>query len=95
MGCIGIVLALLVPRVFMVFIWLLTNWFQVAFNTALWPILGFLFMPYTTLAYLAAVLNTGGNVNGLWIVLIVIAAVVDLGHWGGTRHYRRRRVVRV
>lgn len=94
MGCILVVLGLLLPRVVMVFIWLLTDWFSQAFTTMLWPILGFLFMPYTTLAYMAAMLNTGGSVSGMWLVLVVVAALVDLGHWGGTRHYHGRRVVR-
>jgi hypothetical protein len=94
MGCLLVVLALLLPRVVMVFIWLLTNWFQAVFKTLLWPILGFLFMPYTTLAYVAAMLNTGGNIAGGWLVLIIVAAVVDVGHWGHAgRYHRRRRVV--
>jgi hypothetical protein len=93
MGCILVVLALLLPRVLMGFIALLTNWFSLAFKTWLWPILGFLFMPYTTLAYMAAMLNAGGNVSGGWLVLVIIAAIVDVGHWGGTRHFHRRRRV--
>ncbi len=94
MGCILVVLALLVPRVVMAFIYLLTNWFSVVFTTWLWPVLGFIFLPYTTLAYMAAALNTGGNISGAWLVLLIVAVVVDLSHWGGTgRYHRRRRVL--
>ena len=92
MGCILVVLALLVPRVVMVAIFLLTSWFGKAFETWVWPVLGFLFMPYTTLAYMAAVLNTGpGAITPGWLVLIVIAVLADVGHWGGGYRYRRRR----
>ena len=94
MGCILAVLALVLPRVLMFFIWLLTDWFSVAFTTWVWPLLGFFFMPYTTLAYLAAMVNAG-QVSGLWLALVVVAAIVDIAHWGGTRKIHRRRVVRV
>jgi hypothetical protein len=56
MGCLLPCLAVLMPRVVMFFIVLLTNWFALAYQTVLWPLLGFFFMPYTTLAYMAAML---------------------------------------
>lgn len=91
MGCILLVVALAVPRVLMVAAYLLTDWFGRAFATPLWPILGFLFMPYTTLAYLATMLNNQHSVTGGWLIILLIAAVVDLGHLGGGgRSYRRR-----
>ena len=71
MGCIVTCLALMAPRVVMAFILLLTSWFSRAFETWHWPLLGFLFMPYTTLAYMAAMLH-GGSVNGGWLALVVV-----------------------
>jgi hypothetical protein len=47
-------------------------------------------MPYTTLAYMAAMLNNHHNVNGGWLVLVVIAVFVDLGGQGGSARGRRR-----
>ena len=38
--CLLVLASLVVPRVVMVFIWLLTDWFSQAFETALWPLLG-------------------------------------------------------
>jgi hypothetical protein len=93
MGCIYLILALLVPRLLMVFILLLTDWFSVAYDTFLWPLLGFVFMPYTTLAYMGAMLNAN-EVSGIWLVLVVVAAIVDVGHLGGSgraAHGRRGR----
>ena len=89
MGCLIAVVALAVPRVFIVFAFLLTDWFGRAFQTSVWPILGFVFMPYTTLAYLAAMLKNNHTLSGGWLVLLVVAIVVDAGHWGGAT-YRRR-----
>ncbi len=93
MGCIFILLALLAPRVTMVFIWFLTDWFARVFQTWLWPVLGFILLPYTTLAYMVAMITNPGQVNDLWLVIIAVAAVVDIAHWGGGYRYRRHRHV--
>ena len=90
MGCLYVVVALAVPRVLMVFAFLLTNWFERAFQTCMWPFLGFLFLPYTTLAYMAAMLNNHHTLSGGWLALLIVAVVIDAGHWGGGATYRRR-----
>jgi len=82
MGCLLTIVALMMPRLVMFFIWLLTGWFGRAFDTVVWPVLGFLFMPYTTLAYMAAMLNHH-SVSGGWLALVIAGVLVDLGHWGG------------
>jgi hypothetical protein len=89
--CLVVLLALLLPRLAMVLIFLLSDWFSAVFAGPLLPILGFLLFPYTTLAYMAAILNAHG-VHGLWWVLLIVAFLADLGHWGtGHRHVGRRR----
>jgi hypothetical protein len=93
MPCLLVVVGLFLPRVVMALIWLLSSWFSAAYDTVLWPVLGFLFMPYTTLAYMGAMLNNNKSVDGLWLVVVVIAVLADLGFIGGGRHYywvRRR-----
>ena len=90
-GCIFALLALAVPRVLMILAFLLTNWFSRAFETQVWPLMGFVFMPYTTLAYMAAMLNNNHTLSGGWLALFIVAIVVDVGHhWGGGVKYRRR-----
>jgi len=91
MGCITTVLALLAPRVVMVFLFLLADWFHRAYETTVWPVLGFFFMPYLTLAYMAAKLDAG-SVSGWWLALVIVAAIIDVGHWSHSgRHSRARR----
>jgi hypothetical protein len=94
MPCLILILAALFPRFVMIMIAIFTNWFSAAFDTVLWPILGFLFMPYTTLAYMAAMLNNHHTANGGWLAVIIIAALIDLGGNGGSargaRRYRRQ-----
>jgi len=83
----------LVPRVAMVLIFLLTQWYEAVFTNGLWPVLGFVFLPYTTLAYMLVVLNTGGPITLGWLVLILVAIVADIAHWGGGYRTHRRRVI--
>jgi hypothetical protein len=56
----------------------------------LWPLLGFFFLPYTTLAYAWAANSTGHHVAGFPLVVLVFAVLVDLGVIGGGRAARRR-----
>jgi hypothetical protein len=91
MGCLFVIAALAVPRIVLFVAFLATDWFQRAFETRLWPLLGFLFVPYATLAYVAAMLNNNHALTGGWLALFVAALVVDITHWGGgSRSYRRR-----
>jgi hypothetical protein len=89
MGCILPIVSLFMPRLAMVFIWLLTNWFGQAFQTILWPVLGFFFMPYTTLVYMLAMIQNNHQITGFWLVLLVVAVLFDMGGQGGS--FRRRK----
>ena len=92
MGCIYVLLALVTPRVFMFFIWILTDWFGRAYETTLWPLLGFIFMPYTTLAYMAAMLQNSHRVSGWWVVLVVVAVIADLSSSSEAGRHGKKRV---
>ncbi len=91
MPCLLPILAVFFPRFVMILIAVFTNWFSSAFNSALWPILGFLFMPYTTLAYMATMLNNNHSASGGWLALIIVAALFDVGGQGGSARRKRRK----
>jgi hypothetical protein len=90
MPCLILLLALLAPRITLVFVWLLSGYLDRAYDTAIWPILGFFFMPVTTIAY-AVARNEGGGIHDGWIALYVLAVLLDLGVIGGARRRQRRR----
>lgn len=83
MGCLLAIISLFVPRLIMAGIFIFTDWFSNAYTTTIWPLLGFFFMPYTTLAYMGAMLNNNHQLTGGWIVLLIVAVFVDLGGQGG------------
>lgn len=88
MCCLVAMLMLIGPRATIIIWWLVASsrWSQ-AFDTFLIPVLGFIFLPWTTLAY---VLVFPGGVNGLDVVLLIIAVIVDLGSYGGGYRNRER-----
>ncbi|MHC5010593.1 MAG: hypothetical protein ACYTG6_06520 [Planctomycetota bacterium] len=91
MGCLLACLAVAVPRVTIAVLFFFTKYLHHAFETALWPILGFFFAPYTTLAYTWA-MNSGGGVHGpFWIAVIVIAVLMDVGSHNESRRQAARR----
>lgn len=90
MGCLAGCLALVFPRLALALIFLMSTYLSRAYETTLWPFLGFLFMPFTTLAYAFAV-NTNGTVTGIYLVVVVIAVLMDLGSSGHGASRGRRQ----
>jgi hypothetical protein len=92
MPCLLVGCAAFFPRTVLFFIWLLTDWFGRSFDTWVWPLIGFFIMPYSTLAYMAAMLNNDKQLNGLWLVLFIVTVIMDVGTWGSAkRHVGRDR----
>ena len=71
----------MVPRIVLAVMYFATDYFKV-YETWYWPLLGFFFMPFTMLAYMAAMLNNNNVVSGWWLVLVVVAAIADLSSSG-------------
>lgn len=90
MPCLLILMGLFIPRVTLFFLWLLTSYLNRAYETHLWPLLGFFFLPYTTLAY-AISMNEGGALKGFWLVLFVLGILLDFGVIGGASQSRRKK----
>jgi hypothetical protein len=90
MPCLLAMLALAMPRVVILLLWFLTGWFRGVFDTLLWPILGFLFLPTTLLWYVAVQRWFDGQWT-LWpIVGVIVALLIDLSPARGRRSDRRR-----
>ena len=88
--CLLLVIALLGPRIAIAGLAIFTSFFEKAFDGLLVPILGFLFLPFTTLAYAWAI-NMYGGLSGFQGAVVAIAVLLDLGVIGGGASERRRR----
>jgi hypothetical protein len=89
MGCLLIISAFAGPRIGIFFWWLINpDRFDRAFDTVIWPILGFVFLPWTMLAFVAvAPTGTVADWDYLWLAL---AFGLDLFSWVGEGGYGRR-----
>lgn len=91
MPCLLVLAGFFVPRVVLALLWVLTDWWSRAFDGWLWPVLGFLFMPYTTLAYLIGRVHGDGQISGGYLVLLIIAVFLDLGMHGASGKKAQRK----
>jgi uncharacterized oligopeptide transporter (OPT) family protein len=89
MPCLLLLLTLAFPRLMIVLLFLLSNFLQRAYNSLIIIIVGFIFLPLTTIVY-AWVVNSHHPVEGLYLVAVVVSVLLDLGLIGhGARSSRR------
>ena len=88
MPCLVLLLAFLSPRLAIVITWLFSNVMERAYDGFLVPILGFLFLPWTTLAY-TVMWDVGSHrVAGFEWFIVILAFLADLGAYAGGRRAR-------
>jgi hypothetical protein len=88
MGCLFAVMAGFFPRIALVVVWLATDRVDRAFDTWILPLLGLIFLPFTTLVYVFAwspVVGLGGG-RWLWVALAFVCDLVNI--FGGARARR-------
>ena len=91
MGCLLVIFAGLFPRLALFVFWILRpNLVDDSFSTWLWPILGFIFLPFATLMYVILHV-TGGPLSGWEWFWVAICALLDIAHWGAGARRRGRR----
>jgi hypothetical protein len=89
MPCLLVLVVLLFPRVVLVLLFLLSHYLQRAYHDLLIPLLGFIFLPLTTLAY-AWLVNSHLPLQGVNLIVLIVAVIIDVGGLGGGEYHRRR-----
>jgi hypothetical protein len=90
LGC----LAIAAPRLVLVLVWLGSDYLSV-YRTKIWPFLGFLFMPLTTLAYAFAMHFGDMQWTPVGVAAVVTAVLVDVGLFKSSSRKRRVREITV
>ena len=88
MACLLLIVVVAFPRIALLLLFFFSNYLERAYHGLLVPVLGFILLPLTTLAY-AWMVNTGQPTAGINLLILLIAVIIDLGGHGGA--YSRRR----
>jgi len=87
--CLLAIFALITPRVVLVVMFLFSHYLERAYHGLLIPILGFIFLPVTTIVY-AWLVNNHRPLEGINIIFVIIAVLIDAGSFGGGHASRQR-----
>jgi hypothetical protein len=90
MPCLVLIAVLAFPRIVLLALFFLTNYLATAYTGLLVPLLGFIFLPLTTLAY-AWLVNSNLPLEGVNLIILILAVIIDVGSWGGGAYHRRSR----
>ena len=87
-GCLLAFGAAVAPRLILILAWIFSTvrW-QAAFDTFIWPLLGIIFAPYTTIMYLLVYSPTG--LQGWDWVWIFLGVMLDVMKWSQVVNTRR------
>lgn len=91
MCCLFTTLVLLGPRLGGALWWIFqpARWATTFNNNFIWPLLGLIFLPWTTLMVVAVGFNGVTGFDWFWIILAVIA---DIGSYSGGAYGNRDRI---
>jgi hypothetical protein len=89
-GCLLLFVGAAFPRLALVLLELFTNYNDIAFDSFWEGLVGFLFLPYTTLFYVLFD-NWQDGINGFGWFFVALGFLLDIGSY--TDSYRRRHVV--
>ncbi len=95
MACFGCIFALgaaAFPRLALLFVWLFTSLVRTAFHGGfLLPLLGIIFLPFTTLIYVL-VYNPVFGVTGWGWFWVILGFLIDLGSYSSSAYTNRDRI---
>jgi len=86
-GCLFAVVALITPRFVLFVLWLFTDYLNTAISSGWLGLLGFFFLPTTTIAYAVAqneYTAPGGGLETVGVLVIVLGVAIDVGLLGGS-----------
>jgi hypothetical protein len=84
MGCLFAMFGGLFPRLGLLILWIARPALvDAAFTTFILPLLGIIFLPFTTLIYVIVYVPNVG-LTGAGFFWVILALLLDVGHWGAS-----------
>jgi hypothetical protein len=91
MGCLLAIFAGMFPRFAVIIFWIARpNQMDAIFTSFVWPVLGIIFLPFTTLIYIL-LWDVQRGVTGWEWFWIGLAVLIDMTHWGASANQRNQR----
>ena len=87
-GCLLALGASVAPRLVLILMWLVGPRINAAFDTWIWPLLGIIFLPYTTIMYVL-VWGPGGLTGWDW-VWVLLGVGLDIMKWSQVGNNRKQ-----
>ncbi len=84
MCCFFALLATLGPRAALLFWWIFGSKVDLAFDSFFWPLLGLLFLPWTTLFYVM-MWSAAGGVSGAEWLFVALGVVLDIATYSSRK----------
>ena len=81
MPCLFALVAVLSPRLALLLLWLFSPWVDKAFAGFFLPLLGLIFLPWTTLMY--TIVWSAGGVHGANWIAVALGVFLDLLSYSG------------
>ena len=88
-GCLFAILTVFSPRLAFLIVWMATDLVDKAFSGFILPMLGLVFLPFTTLFYVLVYDPSGLSVWG-WL-LVIMGFLLDLGAYSSSSYAKRNQ----
>jgi len=87
-GCLLAMAAAFAPRLVLIIMWIVGPRVSAAFSSVIWPLLGLIFLPYTTIMYVLVYSPVTGVQGWDW-VWVVLGLWLDLMKWSRIAENRK------
>lgn len=87
-GCLLAFAIAFAPRVMLILAWIFSERWDRVWDTWLWPVLGIVFAPYTTIMYM--LVYTPNGIEGWDWMWIIMGVILDVMKWGQVAANRNR-----
>ena len=91
MPCLLVLLILIFPRVVLAVMFFTSTYLQRAYHNLLIPILGFVFLPLTTLVY-AWLVTSHLPIEGINLIYLIVAVIIDVSRLDDEESHRQSRL---
>ena len=93
MPCLFALMAGFAPRLAALFLWLArpTMWSAAFGGSWLWPLLGVIFLPFTTIMYVI-LWSPGIGLTGWDWMWLILAVICDVMHYGSTAYQNKDQI---